>query len=256
MRQISLLLVVFVLLTVAGPLAAQDEAALVQKYKLTETTVLKAQKYLDQGNPDKAEAELRYCFAAVPDHHAGLYIRAQRLYKAGDYTAALAMMVEAKAGYSRLDAAIAKLQSAKREKDMTTVQNLADAEPDLEMRAAQTKCKEGVYNGDAMYNQNRLNQRTEDLKQGLISAFEPAPAEYQYFTGNCLFKLNRLDEAGAAYRVAIESAPDHANAYTNLIGILFNKRSLDEAKAYLAKAEANRVKVHPGLKKAVLEAAK
>jgi tetratricopeptide (TPR) repeat protein len=256
MSRISCFLVAVILLAVAGPLAAQDEVALVQRYKLTETTVLKAQKYLDQGKPDKAEAELRSCFAAVPDHHAALYVKAQRLYKDGDYTAALAAMVEAKAGYRRVDAAVAKLQSAKREKDMSTVQSLADAEPGLEERAANTKCREGVYNGDAMFNQNRLNQRTEDLKQGLIASVETAPAEYMYFTGNCLFKLNRMDEAEASYKAAVEAAPKHANAYTNLIGILYNKRSLDEAKAYLAKAEANQVKINPGLKKAVLEAAK
>jgi tetratricopeptide (TPR) repeat protein len=256
MRQACLSIAAALLLAAAAPAAAQDEAALVQKYKLTGATILKAQKFLDQGKPDKCEAELRSCFAAVPDHHAALYVKAQSLYKAGDYAAALAAMEEAKAGYHRLDAAMKKMQTIKLEEAMATVQSLVDAQPDLETRAAQTQCKVGIYNGDVMYAQGRINQKVEDLKQGLVMATASSPAEYEYFTGNCLFKLNRLDEAEIAYRAAVESAPDHANAYTNLIGILYGKRSLAEAKAFLALAEANKAKVHPGLKKAVLEAAK
>lgn len=254
MKQACLSIAAALLLAAAAPAAAQDEADLVQKYKLTETTVLKAQKYLDQGKPDKCEAELRSCFAAVPDHHAALHVKSQSLYKAGDYAAALAAMDEAKAGYRRLDAAVKKMQAAKLEEDLATVQSMIDALPDLETRAAQTQCKVGIYNGDVLSLQGRINQKAEDLKQRLVMAAESAPAEYLYFTGNCLFKLNRSDEAEAFYRAAVEAAPDHANAYTNLINLLYLRRSLDEAKGFLALAEAHKVRIHPGLKKAVLEA--
>jgi pentatricopeptide repeat protein len=82
------------------------------------------------------------------------------------------------------------------------------------------------------------------------------PAEYDYFTGNCQFKLKRYEEAAASYREAVASDPAHANAYNNLINILYMVRRYDEARAVIDRAEANKVKVHPGLKKAVLDGLK
>ncbi|MCX6559929.1 MAG: tetratricopeptide repeat protein [Candidatus Aminicenantes bacterium] len=256
MRKISILAMGFLLLALTIPAVwgGQDETALAQKYKLLENSVQKAQKYLDQGKLDKCDAELAACFAAIPDHHAALHVKAQRLYKEGNFQAALAAMDAAKAGFKRLDEAIKRLQALKLDKDMNSARAMADAEPDLEARAAQTKCKEGLYAGDVMVNQGRINQKGEELKQGLITAEETSPAEYYYFAGNCQFKLKLYTDAEQSYRAALKAAPGHSSAATNLINLLFMQKKLDKARTVLAQAEANKAQVPPGLKKAVLEA--
>jgi tetratricopeptide (TPR) repeat protein len=256
MRKNGVLYLALLLFASAAARAGQDEAVLVQKYKLLQTNVVKAQKYLEQGKLEKFEAELAGCFASVPDHHAAFYLKAQRFYREGDFPAALAVMESAKAGYRRLDEAIKELQAAKLEKDMAAAQALIDIEPDLEQRAAQTKCKQGEYAGDVGYNLGNIHQKVEDVKRGLTMAKEASPAEYLFFSGNCQFKLNRYDEAERSYRAALEASPDHAGAATNLINLLYVRKKLDEARAVMAQAEANKISIHPGLKKAVLEAAK
>jgi tetratricopeptide (TPR) repeat protein len=254
MRKISVLTASVLLLFAAAAWSGQDETALTQKYKLLENSVQKAQKYLDQGKADKCDAELAACFAAVPDHHAALHIKAQRLYKEGNFQAALEAMDAAKAGFNRLDEAVKRLQALKLDKDMNSAQAMADAEPDLEARAAQTKCKEGLYAGDVMYSKGRINQKGEELKRSLIAGEDVSPAEYEYFAGNCQFKLKRYDEAERSYRAALKAAPGHASAAGNLINLLFMQKKLDEARTVLAEAEGNKVQIHPGLRKAVLEA--
>jgi tetratricopeptide (TPR) repeat protein len=240
----------------AAAWAGQDEAALIQKYKLLESDVLKAQKLLDQGSLEKCEAELARCFAAVPDHHAAFHVRAQRLYRQGDFEGALAAMESAKAGFRRLDEAAKTLRAAKLKEDLAAAQYLTDREPELEAKAAQTHCKEGVYGGDVIDNIGRINLKVEDVKKGLTMAGEASPAEYLYFTGNCQFKLRRYAEAEASFRAAWQASPDHAGAAGNLINLLYMQKRLDEARAVLARAEAAKIAIHPGLKKAVLEAAK
>ena len=83
-----------------------------------------------------------------------------------------------------------------------------------------------------------------------------APAEYDYFTGNCFFKLKRYDEAAASFKDAIATDPSHANSYNNLVNLLYAARRFAEAKDFLDRADAAGVKIHPGLKKAVLDGLK
>jgi Tfp pilus assembly protein PilF len=77
---------------------AQTDYSLIQKYRVLEPTVAKAQKYLDQGQVDRCTAEINRCFETVPDHHGAQYIRAQVLYKRTDYAAALEAMGQARGG--------------------------------------------------------------------------------------------------------------------------------------------------------------
>jgi tetratricopeptide (TPR) repeat protein len=240
----------------AAGLAGQEEAALVQKYKLLESGVVKAGKLLEQGKIERCEAEIARCLAAIPDHHAALYLRAQALYRSGDYAGALAAMESAKAGFRRMDEAVKKLQAAKLGNDMAKAQALIDNEPGLEARAAQTKCMEAYYGGDVINNIGQINKKSEDVKQGLIMAKESSPAEYHFFTGNCQFKLGIRAEAEASYRAALDAEPDHAGAAGNLINLLFVQGRVSEAREALERAEARKIAIHPGLSQAVRGASK
>ncbi len=256
MKRTAAWMAVAVLLGAAPGRAGQDEAALVQKYRLLESSIVKAGKLLDQGKRERCEAEIARCLAAIPDHHAALYLRAQVLYRSEDFAGALAAMESAKAGFRRMDEAVKKLQAAKLGSDMAKAQALADIEPGLEARAALTKCMEAYYGGDVINNIGQINKKAEDVKQGLVMAGEVSPAEYHFFTGNCQFKLGDRAGAEASYRAALEAEPDHAGAAGNLINLLFTQGRIPEAREALERAEARKIAVHPGLSQAVRSASK
>lgn len=240
----------------AAAAVPQTDYSLIQKYKVLETTVPKAQKYLDQDKFDRCAAELAKCFQVVPDHHTGQYIRAQLLYKQSDFTGALEAMDKARTGYRRLIEILGKFQAEKIMKQMDDAEAMAELGPILQADLAKTACRQHILTGEIMENDKSLNETKRETQGDLVKRAGIVPAEYDYFTGNCLFKLKRYDEAAASYKEAIATDPAHANSYNNLINLLYMARRFDEARAFLGQAEANTVKVHPGLKKAVLDGLK
>ncbi len=59
------------------------------------------------------------------------------------------------------------------------------------------------------------------------------------YLGNVRFGQGRLDQAEAAYREVIRTAPDNAEAYNNLAWLLYTRQEkLDEAEELAAKAVA------------------
>jgi Flp pilus assembly protein TadD len=80
------------------------------------------------------------------------------------------------------------------------------------------------------------------------------PAEYDFFQGNCLFKLGRAAEAEGRYKAALRADPKHTGAANNLANLLYAGGRPQEARAAIQEAEANSVEINPGLKKAVEKA--
>ena len=80
------------------------------------------------------------------------------------------------------------------------------------------------------------------------------PADYHFFHGNILLRLNRLDGAAARYREALKIEPDHADACNNLASLYLSARHPKVAMDILEQAEANGASVHAELKKVVAAA--
>ncbi|GEM_PF-4370483 len=66
----------------------------------------------------------------------------------------------------------------------------------------------------------------------------------------------RAAEAEASYRAALAVEPEHAGAAGNLINLLYVQGKVAKAREALEQAEARKVAIHPGLKKAVRDASK
>jgi tetratricopeptide (TPR) repeat protein len=243
-------------LSLGGAAAAQNDYSLFQKYRVLETAVAQAQKSVEQGKLDRAEAGIAKCFESVPDHHSARHVQAQILYKRGNYEGALAAMDQAEAGFRRLTGLLAKFQAEKMLKQMDDAQALTETGAELEAWRAVTVCRQSVANGAVLENSNSINEAKRDTQDRLIRREDAVPAEYTYFAGNCLFKLKRYDEAATRYREAIEAEPGHAGAVNNLVNLLYMARRLEEARAAIEKGEAAGVQVIPGLKKAVLDGLK
>jgi tetratricopeptide (TPR) repeat protein len=240
----------------AGAAFPQTDYSLIQKYRVLEASVSKAQRDLDQGQIERCLAEIAKCFETVPDHHAAQYIRAQILYKQGDFAAAFEAMGKAQSGYRRLVGLLERSKAEKLLKQMDDAQAMADLGAELEADRAKTVCRQSVVNGQILENDKSLSETKRETQGDLSRKEDAVPADYDYFAGNCLFKLKRFDEAAASYKGAIATDPSHVNATTNLVNLLYLARRFEEARAFIDRAEAAGVRIHPGLKKAVLDGLK
>jgi tetratricopeptide (TPR) repeat protein len=234
----------------------QTDFSLIQKYRVLQPGIQKAQKDLDQGRIDRCQSELAKCFETVPDHHAARYVEAQLFYKKGDFSSALESMNKAKAGHRHLVDILSKFQTQKILKQIGDSDAMSQLDPILAASLANTGCQQGPIAGKLQDNNRSLNETKRDTQEQMGKKADACPAEYDYFTGNCQFKLKRYDEAAASYREAVATDPVHASAWNNLINLLFMAKDFAEARAVIERAEANKVMIHPGLKKAVFEGVK
>jgi tetratricopeptide (TPR) repeat protein len=235
----------------------QTDFAMIQKYKASGPVLQEAQKDLERGRIERCQAELEKCFKAVPDHHAAWFLQAQILYKQGDFPSALAAMDKAKAGHQHLVKILSEFQAQKIAKQIDDAEALSEQNLATIADAAKVSCQQDTtYASMLNVNIKSLNGLKRETRENINKKPDAVPAEYEYFAGNCLFKLKRYEEAAASYREAIATDPIHANSYNNLINLLYLAKDYSGARTIIDQAEANKVTVLPGLKKAVLDGAK
>ena len=89
-----------------------------------------------------------------------------------------------------------------------------------------------------------------------IPTIPPSPSRPNTFSlhGNLFFKLKRFAEAEAKYLAALAIEPGHERCLNNLINIYFVTGKIGQARGWLEKADQQKVKVNPGLEKAVRQA--
>jgi tetratricopeptide (TPR) repeat protein len=220
-----------------------------------ESRIEKAQSYLEKEKPDACLKELDAVLASVRDHHEALHMRSVLAYKKGDFAAALDEIAAAKAGYIRMREVYLLFQAEKAKRlqdDGTAVGGSGGSETDssaLHLARGQNRCQIGEYLITTKYSDDRDNTKGEALGSG--EAVKPVPAEYDFFQGNCLFKLGRTAEAETRYRAALRTEPAHAGAANNLANLLFAAGRPTEARTVISDAEAKGAAINPGLKKAV-----
>ena len=255
MRASQMFVVFFGILAIAGTVVPQQsDAAFIEKYKTQQPSIEKAKKALLREDYAKCDRELGRCFEMLADHHEAHYLKAQVLYKQGDFAGALDHIQTAKAGYARLQAAIQRIQAEDLKKQISKREDIADRLPELADAMDKANCSKPIWQGRILDAQNQLNEANKEVASELVGRKIAAPAEYDYFQGNCLFKLNRLDEAETWYKSAVATDPLNANAYNNLVNLLYAEKRFNEARNFLDRAEANKVHIIPGLRAAVLEA--
>ncbi len=237
--------------------SAQDkDVALLNEYSRLSDRIDKAAAAFKRGDLDKCEKEVLFCLEKLPQHHEAHLLMSQVFSKRGEYPGALEHIRAAEDGYLKLTEAIAVVEQKRKKAQTDSVANLIDDVQDYASADSATKnrgsCQPDRYSKALEDAKNKL------VKEGRWNEKDPAqmmtqvPADYHYLHGNCLFRLKRLPEAEAEYRLAVRINPAFGDAYNNLINILFMEKRLDEARALLAQAEAHKAPVHPGLKKAVL----
>lgn len=254
-RGIFLGILIAGVLIAACPASAQTtDATVLTKYKILEPHATRAGKYFLAGDLVKCESEAAVCLKELPEHHEGHFLLAQILYKKGEFEAALVHVAAAEQGFIRLKRITESIQKRKLEKQMAEKEDLvADAEA-WEDAYETGNCRKSLYK---IKLEETLGKISDDGKYGesvLAQTDPPVPPEYRYFHGNCFFRLRNYPGAEAQYKAALRLDPRHANATVNLINLFYIEGRLDEAKTCLDQADANKIAVLPGLRKAVLEA--
>jgi pentatricopeptide repeat protein len=238
---------------------AQDKSlSLINAYATLSPHIEKAQMAFRKDRLEKCEEEARFCLAKLPEHHEAHFLMSLVLYKRGEYGKALENIQAAEAGYLVISRALFLLGRENAQKRPEDVTRLMDELADL---AGAYAVSRSHGNGLA----DKYDQAFQDARHEMIKDEEERnrssssgdavaiPALYRYWHGNVLFMLKQVREAEAQYRQAIAKDPDFRETYNNLINLLFMGGHVDEARTVLAQAEAHKAKIHPELKKAVLE---
>jgi len=251
-----ILAAVFIGILTLWVVAGQTDLSVLDKYKAFSGTMDKARSAFEKGDLTGCKRELDKCLKAIPDHHEAHFFKAQLRYKEGDFAKGAEHMTAAENGYIRLMTLIDEARVSKLMKGMDESQALTELIPELEKAYEQSVCKNPKYIAAQKDAEGRLGETKKEKADLLREGGIALPAEYLYFHGNCFFRMKKYPEAEARYKAAIENDAMHVNSYNNLINLLYTEKRYADARAFLDQAEAHEIHVQPGLKKAVLDAAK
>jgi len=242
--------------------SAQDKnVALLNAYATLSDRIGRAEAALKRGGRgdlENCEKEALFCLGKLPEHHEAHLLMSQVFYKRGEYVPALEHVRAAEEGFLKLTEAMTVMEQKRMKEQADSVAGLIDDVQDYTAadQAAKSRgsCQPYRYSKDLEDAKNKLIKEGRWTDKDPSQAMTQVPAEYRFWHGNCLFRLKRLPEAEAEYLLAVKINPAYAEAYNNLINLLYIEKRLDEARSLLSQAEAHKASIQPGLKKAVLEA--
>ena len=234
----------------------RSEAESVQNYKVARASYEKARKSFEKRDLEKAGKELETCLKRMPEFSDAHFLLAKVDYLEKRYPESLAHMEQAvvtfdseqRSLFRRCRAIVSGSYSGFATSRTSGSQDLRDSLS----RATTDEQRAVIQNQIAQVEHNR-----DEIQRQL---YEPPaevvgmPADYRFFHGNILLRLNRLDDAAAQYREALRIKPDHADASNNLASLYLSAGHAQVAKEILDQAEANGVTVNAELKQAVLNA--
>lgn len=259
-KQIFISLIVFILLL--GPNFSfgqkhfyMKEKQMYEKFKMANKSFLKGKGYFLKENYKKSEKELKKCIETMPEHVEAHFYLSQVLYKKEELQKALEHIEKAKTNFELMEGLFAYA---------------------YQQYMAQLREQIDVINSNISILQDKLSKTTNpdtrrsledqitslESKIGIVKSklTEPVPpsnsipADYFYFHGNILFRLNKHQEAFREYLEAIKINPQHGNAYNNLANLYHMGKEYQKALDCLNQAEANGAEINPKLKKAILKA--
>jgi tetratricopeptide (TPR) repeat protein len=242
------------------PVSAQQKTlALMDQYSILAGHIDKAKNAFQRDDLPACQKEALFCLDRLPEHHEAHFLLSQILYKRGEFGPALEHIQAAEDGSLRLSKVVAELYQQKMAKRMDNVADLGDdvqgAEAAEDAARDRGTCRIDKYSKSAQDAKDKLANETKSGEGDESAKTLDVPADYHFIHGNCLFRLKRLPEAEAEYRLAVGIDPGHSGACNNLINLLFMEGRPADARASLSEAEAHKAVINPGLKKAVLDAA-
>lgn len=257
-KRICVTLIVFVLLLGTDFSFGQkhfymNEKKIYEKFKIADAIFFKGKKHFLKGKYKKAEKELKKCIETMPEHVEAHFYLSQILYKNEDFQKALEHIEKAKANYEFMVAlyeyGYQQYIFQLREQEDTVDSQISKLREKLAAASPQEKSMIEVQIDSQETTKNVIRSRLNEP----LAPSESIPADYFYFHGNILFKLNKYQEAFKEYLEAIRINPQHENAYNNIANLYFMGKEYKKALDCVNQAEANGVRINPELKKAILK---
>lgn len=237
--------------TVVTP-AAEGDVDQLFRYAGFKSTVQEARRLMGQHRFAESRRQLEICLAAIPEHAEAHYLLAQMAYEEHHFDKCLAHLQVAERSLLKRDQLLRAELEAAEARSAALEAALQASLSSLDAEGVDPKgCSGSLYTT----RQHALNDHRQQ-KLGSASGEslpEGIPAEFHLLHGNCLLRLNRLEEARTCYLEAIRKDPKGPVAWNNLIGLYLVRRNLPEARACLDRAQAAGVAVRPELQKALQE---
>jgi len=226
------------------------DAQLVRRYRDAEVAYAKARERFDRKDFEGTRKGLDTCLGLVPAHANAHLLLAKVLYVEKDFAGALEEVLRAKSGHETTAAIVSRMQEERMSELRGRLKEKDDALSDLKVRAAQSP-------GSALALQQQMIQVEGEKAEinRILNAQRPdpsaIPAEYSFFHGNVLLRLQRPAEAVVQYELALKANPGYGEAANNLAALHYSARQYDEAARVVTEAEGQGVVVNPELKKAI-----
>ncbi len=192
-------------------------------------------KDFDAGRLAQAEKAFAACLAKFPEHAYAHYYLANILYGRGVLPAALSQMELAMAQLDLMKTLGERIDQRKMDK-LGAVQHSLDAMWEAAAHSAEPCRNRRSIEWDKREAQDE-SLETARAAAEKAAAFTRLKAQYTYFLGNILFRLQRVPDAFRRYEEAVRIDPRHADAYNNLIAICYVARQYEVARTLFEQAE-------------------
>lgn len=249
----------FICLCIPILLAGQDNPndkqglEVLRKLRLTQPLLNKASDLLAARDWEGAAQQFNRCLETLPESPDACFGMAYICNQTGDITKALTWIEQAEKASLYLqqiweNQETSLFKSSQEER----IRLLQLAEDLLNNGMSVYSCKSNKLSAES--SQVTQKARAITAKSDTDDSPFAIPAEFYSLHGNLLFKLKRMQEAEAQYLKALAVAPSHERCLNNLINIYFVTGKIGQARSWLEKADQQKVKVNPGLEKAVRQA--
>ena len=203
---------------------------------------------LRAGNVRKARdyyAKALRVFPAFPEAHAGM---GQIALGEGRFEDSLHEYERARDGYAEVGDALFDLEIGRYMEAQEQIRGLRDQIQELHRILASRPTLDPSSIEREITQLEASAQQLETIKPPVRGLPIEPPGELFFYLGNALFRLDRVDEALAAWETCVSMSPKFPPVYNNLAVAYFKKNRLHDALQSVARSERMGVPVNPGLK--------
>ncbi len=186
----------------------------------------------EKGDRKGASDAFRECIQKMPRHAYACYYLANLYYIEKDYPSSLAYMERALANIDFMQELSAYADDQKSIKFNSLRGTLE------EMWNSTNSCRDSRAIELAFDQIDKEEGDMEIAARQRQKSMERMKAHYLYFYGNVLLQQQRYNDSLQRYQEAIRLNPQHADAYNNIIAILYLAKEYSKALLFLEEAEA------------------
>ncbi|HEY0787306.1 MAG TPA: tetratricopeptide repeat protein [Thermoanaerobaculia bacterium] len=227
------------------------DAQTIKRMKDVNPHLVKARDQVAKHDFAGARKTLEDILEKVPELSEAHFLMAKVLYAEKNWTESLASMERAEQTLGSLATMMMKMNEDRRKA-------LIERRRAQEAVIADLKGRPQPLPLAQQSQLDRAEQLRGEIDRSLNELNEPqkstVPAEYPFFHGNILLRMQKFPEAVAKYDEALRINPGYADAANNLASLYYSAKQYQKALDVLTRVEAKGATVNPELKKAISDA--